>query len=81
MTLPAVVITGVSTGIGYATAQAAISGGMHVFGSVRNQQDAPRLLNDFPHSFTPLLFDVTDHAAIQAAVPVTSGLPAQPRLL
>jgi short-subunit dehydrogenase len=38
-----VVITGVSTGIGYAVAADLVSCGYHVFGSVRRQSDAERV--------------------------------------
>ena len=38
-----VLITGVSTGIGYAAAQAFVRKGYHVYGSVRRQEDAEKL--------------------------------------
>jgi len=38
-----------------------------VFGSVRKQADADRLKSEFGANFTPLLFDVTDEAAVLAA--------------
>jgi NAD(P)-dependent dehydrogenase (short-subunit alcohol dehydrogenase family) len=62
-----VVITGVSTGIGWATAKLLLQRGFRVFGSVRKAEDAERLRNEFGANFTPLLFDVTDEAAIAAA--------------
>src|SRR5689334_24324621 len=62
-----VVVTGVSTGIGWGTASVLVRNGIHVFGSVRNQADADRLGREFGSSFTPLLFDITDEAAVQAA--------------
>ena len=62
-----VVITGVSTGIGYACAKALLSGEFQVYGSVRNQMDAERLQRDFGDRFVPLLFDVTDEEKVQAA--------------
>ncbi len=62
-----VVITGVSTGIGHASAQILLDKGFHVFGSVRNTADAQRLGREFGTAFTPLLFDITDEAAVQAA--------------
>jgi NAD(P)-dependent dehydrogenase (short-subunit alcohol dehydrogenase family) len=61
-----VVITGASTGIGWASAKVLIAKGFHVFGSVRKQADADRLKGEFGEHFTPLLFDVTDEAAVQA---------------
>lgn len=61
------VITGVSTGIGWAITQTLTENGWHVFGSVRKQADADRLQQEFGNNFTPLLFDVTDETAVQAA--------------
>src|SRR3954447_13333787 len=62
-----VVVTGVSTGIGWGTAKVLIGHGLHVFGSVRKQADADRLAQEFGSAFTPLLFDITDEPASQAA--------------
>jgi NAD(P)-dependent dehydrogenase (short-subunit alcohol dehydrogenase family) len=65
--MQSVVITGVSTGIGFAAAKLLLARGFHVFGSVRKQADADRLRGEFGANFTPLLFDVTDEAAVLAA--------------
>jgi NAD(P)-dependent dehydrogenase (short-subunit alcohol dehydrogenase family) len=65
--MKSVVVTGASTGIGLATCKALIDAGFHVFGSVRRTQDANRLSAEFGSNFTPLLFDVTEPAAVQAA--------------
>lgn len=62
-----VVITGASTGIGLAAAKVLIDKGYHVFGSVRKDADGKRVQGELGTEFTPLLFDVTDHAAIAAA--------------
>src|SRR6266581_5182762 len=62
-----VVITGASTGIGWACAKLLLDKGYRVFGSVRKQADAARLKSEFGEHFTPLLFDVTDEAAVLAA--------------
>ena len=62
-----VVITGASTGIGWACAKLLVGRGFRVFGSVRKQADAARLKGEFGPSFTPLIFDVTDEAAVLAA--------------
>ncbi len=62
-----VVVTGASTGIGWATAKLLLDKGFRVFGSVRKQADADRLKAEFGANFTPLLFDVTDEAAVLAA--------------
>lgn len=60
-----VVITGVSTGIGHAATRVLINRGFCVFGSVRCQADADRLQQEFGERFVPLLFDVTDEAAVR----------------
>jgi NAD(P)-dependent dehydrogenase (short-subunit alcohol dehydrogenase family) len=65
--MQSVVITGASTGIGWATAKLLLDRGFRVFGSVRKPADADRLKNEFGANFTPLLFDVTDEAAVLAA--------------
>lgn len=61
-----IVITGASTGIGWATANLLLERGYRVFGSVRKQADADRLKGEFGEHFTPLMFDVTDEAAVLA---------------
>src|SRR5437660_1725248 len=66
-TMQSVVITGASTGIGWATAKLLLDRGFRVFGSVRKEVDAERLKREFGANFTPLLFDVTDEAAVLAA--------------
>src|ERR1700684_4451067 len=60
-------ITGAATGIGWASAKLLLDRGFRVFGSVRKQADADRLKAEFGADFTPLLFDVTDEAAVLAA--------------
>src|SRR5258707_504632 len=65
--MQSVVITGTSTGIGWGTAKVLLDRGFRVFGSVRKQEDADRLRDEFGANFTPLLFDVTDEAQVLAA--------------
>ncbi len=65
--MKSVVITGASTGIGWATAKLLVDKGYRVFGSVRKEADAERLVGDFGGHFIPLLFDVTDEPAVLAA--------------
>lgn len=65
--MKSVVVTGVSTGIGWGATKVLTDNGFHVFGSVRKQADADRLKQEFGDRFTPLLFDVTDAKAVQAA--------------
>jgi NAD(P)-dependent dehydrogenase (short-subunit alcohol dehydrogenase family) len=64
--MKSVVVTGASTGIGWGCVKVLTARGFHVFGSVRKQADADRLSKEFGASFTPLLFDVTDEAAVKA---------------
>lgn len=64
-----VLISGVSTGIGYHLLQAYYRRGYKVFGSIRRESDRERLLGEFP-DFVPLLFDVTDESAIREGIEV-----------
>jgi NAD(P)-dependent dehydrogenase (short-subunit alcohol dehydrogenase family) len=66
--MKAVLITGVSSGIGYGAAKEFASRGYQVFGSVRKERDAKQLKVEFGANFVPLLFDVTDSSALQQAV-------------
>jgi len=61
-----IVVTGASTGIGHACVKVLVASGFHVFGSVRKPADAERLTKEFGNGFTPLIFDVTDEAAVAA---------------
>jgi NAD(P)-dependent dehydrogenase (short-subunit alcohol dehydrogenase family) len=61
-----VVITGASTGIGHSAAKVLVGKGFRVFGSVRKPADAERLTRELGANFVPLLFDVTDEAAVLA---------------
>ena len=65
--MQSVVVTGVSTGIGWGIMKILIQHGFRVFGSVRKTQDAERLSKEFGERFIPLFFDVTDEAAVQVA--------------
>lgn len=64
--MKSVVVTGASTGIGWGCVKVLTQRGFHVFGSVRKQADADRLSKEFGAAFTPLIFDVTDQAAVAA---------------
>jgi NAD(P)-dependent dehydrogenase (short-subunit alcohol dehydrogenase family) len=65
--MKSLLITGVSTGIGYALTRLAIAQGIQVFGSVRDDARAKELMSEFPERFTPLVFDVKDQNAIERA--------------
>jgi NAD(P)-dependent dehydrogenase (short-subunit alcohol dehydrogenase family) len=71
--MKSVVVTGASTGIGWGCVKVLIANGFHVFGSVRRQQDAERLVNEFGANFTPLTFDVTDPTAVAAGARVVEA--------
>jgi NAD(P)-dependent dehydrogenase (short-subunit alcohol dehydrogenase family) len=65
--MKSVVITGASTGIGETTAKYLAAQGFKVYGSVRKPEDGARLKQEIGGNFEPLLFDVTDEAAIKVA--------------
>ena len=71
--MQSIVITGVSTGIGWGATKVFIQKGFRVFGSVRKHEDAERLSKEFGENFIPLIFDVTDEAAVQAAAQKVRG--------
>jgi NAD(P)-dependent dehydrogenase (short-subunit alcohol dehydrogenase family) len=65
--MQSVVVTGVSTGIGWGITKVLIQNGFRVFGSVRKEKDAERLKNEFGDAFVSLIFDITDEAGVQVA--------------
>jgi NAD(P)-dependent dehydrogenase (short-subunit alcohol dehydrogenase family) len=76
--MPDVVITGASSGIGFAACQALIRRGFRVFGSVRTQADADRLREQLGTLYVPLIFDVTDPDSVhQVAVAVKKTIGEQ----
>lgn len=74
-----VVITGISSGIGLACAELFIRKGFKVFGSVRTTADKNKVAEKFGSGlFHPLIFDITDEAAvIRAAELVKQELNGQ----
>ena len=60
-----IVVTGASSGIGWAIAERFAKGGWRVFGSVRKAEDGVRLRSEL--GVTPLQFDVIDEDATAAA--------------
>jgi NAD(P)-dependent dehydrogenase (short-subunit alcohol dehydrogenase family) len=71
--MKSVVVTGSSTGIGWGATKVLIEHGFRVFGSVRKQADGERLAKEFGAAFVPLLFDVTDAQAVNAAAEKVSA--------
>ena len=71
--MKSIVVTGASTGIGWGCVKFLIGKGFHVFGSVRKQTDAERLQKEFGAAFTPLIFDVTDEAAVAAGAKIVAA--------
>ena len=65
--MQSIVITGVSTGIGFGAAKEFVTHGYQVFGSVRREADAARLKAELGDNFTPLIFDLTDIEAVRSA--------------
>jgi len=62
-----ILITGVSSGIGYATAKELLNRHYTIFGSVREQGDALRLKAELGENFIPLVFDVTNLSSVERA--------------
>jgi len=71
--MKSVVVTGVSSGIGYGVAKEFAEHGYRVFGSVRKEEDARSLKAELGTSFTPLLFDVTNREAVLRAAGQVEG--------
>jgi NAD(P)-dependent dehydrogenase (short-subunit alcohol dehydrogenase family) len=63
----AVLITGASTGIGYACALELDRRKFHVFAGVRTEEAGERLRKDASSLLTPVMIDVVDAASIAAA--------------
>jgi NAD(P)-dependent dehydrogenase (short-subunit alcohol dehydrogenase family) len=62
-----VLVTGAAKGIGAATVRRLVGDGYQVFAGVRQEADAKALRDEFGDRVVPLLFDVTDDAAVAAA--------------
>ena len=62
-----VLVTGASSGIGWAVTESLTTRGIRVFGSVRTRHDADRLLDAFKEQVVPLIFDTVDVDAVAAA--------------
>lgn len=77
--MASIVVTGASTGIGHGCVEELTKAGFHVFASVRKAVDAERLTQEFGERVTPLIFDITDEAAVRAgAEQVREALKGEP---
>lgn len=65
--MTSVVVTGASSGIGRQISRSMVAQGFRVFGSVRKVSDGEEVAAELGAQFTPLVFDVTDRAAVDAA--------------
>jgi short-subunit dehydrogenase len=65
--MKSILITGVSSGIGYDAVRFLIGKGYYVFGSARKDADKARLESEFPNNFICLQFDVTQKEQIAVA--------------
>ena len=65
--MKSILITGVSSGIGFSGADILCQAGYRVYGSVRKEEDSKPLLDKYPDNFIPLVFDVRDEVAIEKA--------------
>ena len=75
---PAVLVTGVSSGIGLAIAERLLKAGYCVIGSVRRLSDAESLSTAWPAAFLPVVMDVTDARSVaNAALEVKNFLRGQ----
>jgi NAD(P)-dependent dehydrogenase (short-subunit alcohol dehydrogenase family) len=61
-----ILITGANRGIGFHLGREALNKDWQVYGSVRTDAQAEQSAAELGSGFTPLVFDVTDHAAINA---------------
>jgi NAD(P)-dependent dehydrogenase (short-subunit alcohol dehydrogenase family) len=66
--MKSILITGASTGIGYACAEVFSQKGYRVLGSVRKEEDGAMLKEKLGDGVVPLQFDVTDRQAILESV-------------
>ena len=69
-----ILVTGVSSGIGYDIIEYFLDQGYYVFGSVRNKKDKARLEKEFTRNFICLLFDVTNLLEVEASFKIVKSI-------
>jgi NAD(P)-dependent dehydrogenase (short-subunit alcohol dehydrogenase family) len=65
--MPSLMVTGASSGIGWACVASAVQHGWHAYAGVRTSADAERLRHHFGDNVTPLILDVCQAETITAA--------------
>lgn len=60
-----VLVTGASTGIGWATSMALVEKGWRVFSAVRKEADAKKLVEASSGKITPVIMDVVDYESVK----------------
>lgn len=69
-----ILITGVSSGIGFSIAEYLLQKGYFVFGTVRKENDAEVLKEKFRNNFYPLILDITDYRAIENSFEIVKNI-------
>lgn len=73
ITRKTVVVTGASSGIGWASVVRLIQSGWRVFATVRRSADGDKLRSQFGADLTPVIMDVTDRGSVIAAADQVSS--------
>ena len=79
--MPDVVITGASSGIGFAACRVLTRRGFRVFAGVRTTADAERLREELGKRLVPLIFDVTDPDSVNQVAAAVNKMLGKQRLL
>jgi NAD(P)-dependent dehydrogenase (short-subunit alcohol dehydrogenase family) len=73
ITRKTVMVTGASSGIGWASVVRLIQSGWRVFATVRRSADGDKLWSQFGADLTPVIMDVTDRGSVIAAADQVSS--------
>lgn len=76
MKVKSVLITGASSGIGYACAIDLAARGWRVFAAVRKKSDAKKLTDESAGKITPVIMDIVDYESVKKAAKIMEGLLA-----